>query len=111
MANLIVTVSPAGGGKFIADLDGRRLCNRTHSPFIMAARALMAEGYDPATVIVMRHQGSDTDCLISTIGETASVCVVEEQNQPPRFKPYRQGQDAEIDGQELPLNPGLGAFI
>jgi hypothetical protein len=102
----------AGRGKFIAHLDGRQLCNRTFAPLIAAARTLAAEGYDPATTITMRHGGSTTDALVSTIGQAASVCVVEERDQqPPRFRNCQlQGQDGEIDGWGSPLIPGLHAL-
>jgi hypothetical protein len=65
---LTIIVSPAGRGNFVADLNGRQLCNATRSPFLAAARQLLSEGVDPDRKIIMRHAGSDTVCLTSTIG-------------------------------------------
>ena len=72
---LTIIVSPAGRGNFVAHLDGRQLCNATRSPFLTAARQLLSEGEDPDIKISMRHAGSDTDCLTSTIGVAAKLSV------------------------------------
>lgn len=76
---LTITVSPAGRGKFLAHLNGRQLCRPTTSPFVTAARQLLLEGVDPDTKIIMRHAGSDTDCLSSTIGVAAKLSVKEDR--------------------------------
>lgn len=86
---IIITVTPTSGGKFVAHADGRQLCQRTFSPFLAAARTLKAEGYDPDIIIIMRHAGSDTDCITITIERAASLAVMESQTQPPRFVPYQ----------------------
>jgi hypothetical protein len=44
-------------------------------PFIDAARVLEGEGVDPATRIVMRHEGKDYDALTSTVGIAAGLDV------------------------------------
>ena len=83
---LTIIVSPAGRGKFTAHLqDGRQLCQRTFSP-LAAARQLLADGRDPATQITMRHAGSSTDALVSTIGVAAKLCVTERQAAAPRLR-------------------------
>jgi hypothetical protein len=76
---LTIIVSPTGGGNFVAHLVGRQLCNATRSPFLTAARQLLCEGVDPDTKITMRHAGSDTDCLTSTIGVAAKLSVKEDR--------------------------------
>jgi hypothetical protein len=48
-------------GLFEARVDGRLICARSRQPFLDAARVLLAEGVDPAAVIVMRHAGSAID--------------------------------------------------
>jgi hypothetical protein len=43
------------GQLFDAKIDGRFVVRRSTTPFCDAARALLAEGVDPATKLVMRH--------------------------------------------------------
>jgi hypothetical protein len=69
-----LVVDPAPSGKFTARLGGRTLCTST-KPFLDAARVLLAEGIDPETVLHMRHLGSATVALRSTIGTTAGLTV------------------------------------
>ena len=106
---LTIIVSPAGRGNFVAHLDGRQLCNATRSPFLTAARQLLSEGVDPDTKIIMRHAGSDTDCLTSTIGKAAKLCVLEGQG-PPRFARNRAMIDDEKDVPETCVNAPLHAL-
>ena len=103
---LIIIVLPAGRGNFVAHLDGRQLCNATRSPFLMAARQLLSEGIEPYTKIIMRHAGSDTDCLTSTIGKAAKLCVLEDKG-PPRFARNRAMVDGEKDVPETCVNAPL----
>jgi hypothetical protein len=67
--------------------DGRVLVTASKQPFVDSARRLIELGYDPATVLVMRHAGSDTDCLTAQIGAAAKLRVKEDRNGP-RFVPY-----------------------
>lgn len=105
MIMLIIIVSPAGRGNFVAHLDGRQLCNATRSPFVMAARQLLSERMDPDTKITMRHAGSDIDCLTSTIRKAAKLCVLEDQG--PRFARNRAMIDDEKDVPETCVNAPL----
>lgn len=57
-----------------------------------AARALLAEGMDPATRLVMRHAGSPHDALASTIG-TAAGLTVREGDSASKFRPYESAAD------------------
>jgi hypothetical protein len=45
--------------------------------FLDAARVLTAEGAEPATVLQMRHDGSATVALRSTVGTAAGLTVLE----------------------------------
>ena len=105
---LTIIASPAGRGNFVAHLDGRELCNATRSPFLTAARQLLSEGMDQDTKIIMRHAGSDIDCLTSTIGEAAKLCVLEERG--PRFARNRAMTDDEKDVLETCVNVPLHAL-
>jgi hypothetical protein len=73
---LEVVVAPAGAGKFAAGLDGRELY-AIAKPFLDAARVLLAEGVDAETVLEMRHAGSNTLTLRSTVGTAAGLTVLE----------------------------------
>jgi hypothetical protein len=80
---VMITVTPTAGrrgrrGYFDARLGGGRLLVRaSRQPFLDAARHLLDLGYDPANVLVMRHAGSDTDCLTARIGAAAKLRVKE----------------------------------
>jgi hypothetical protein len=90
---MMIIVTPTAGpcgrrGYFDATMaDGRALVRASRQPFLDAARQLLGLGYDPGTVLVMRHAGSDTDCLTAQIGAAAKLSVKEDRNRP-RFVPY-----------------------
>jgi hypothetical protein len=67
-------ISALRASKFIARLDGRELCLST-KPFLDAARVLLAEGVDPATVLQMCHEGSATVAMRATVGAAAGLTV------------------------------------
>ena len=71
----VITVAPVGRGKFSASYLGRVLVVSSNIPFCDAARALAGEGVDPATRIVMRHEGQSYDALTSTVGIAAGLDV------------------------------------
>src|SRR5712671_5312324 len=75
---IIIVVAPVGRGRFRAQVDGRVLVEASTMPFLDAARVLAGEGADPATRIVMRHEGKDYDALTSTIGAAAGLDVANE---------------------------------
>jgi hypothetical protein len=71
-------------GKFSPHLpDGRPLLSSSRQPFLDAARVLLAEG-----AIAMRHRGSATIAMTSTVGEAAKLTVKEGPNGP-RFRKWR----------------------
>jgi hypothetical protein len=88
-----ILAAPAGYGKrgplFSASVDGRTIVTASVTPLLDAARVLAAEGHDPATILVLRHAGSATDALRSTIGAAAKLTVVEEGDGAPRFRPWK----------------------
>ncbi len=82
------------GKLFDGWIDGRRIVKRSATPFCDAARALLAEGVDPATVLVMRHEGSPADALRSTVGIAAKLTTADDGGGKPVFrnwKPYNTG--------------------
>ena len=71
-------------GRFIAMLDGRKLCV-SREPLLAASRVLLGEGMAPETVIVARHAGSDFDAMRSTVGQAAKWTVREDEKISPTF--------------------------
>ena len=63
-----IVVKPAGRGRFCAMVGSRMLVIMSRTPFLTAARVLLADGVDPATPIRMRHDGSSVIALRSTVG-------------------------------------------
>ena len=87
---LTITVTPTAkrSGRYDARLsDGCILVWASKQPFVDAARRLLDLGHDPTTVLVMRHAGSDTDCLTAQIGAAAKLRVKEDRGGP-RFVPW-----------------------
>ena len=81
-----ITISPClkkammGGGKVHRDefntyLGDRLLCSSSRTPFVDAARALIAAGHDPEATLVMRHRGSNHDALWAKLGYAATLTV------------------------------------
>jgi hypothetical protein len=59
------------------------------TPFVEAARVLLAEGVPPATPLVMRHAGENYDALRSTVGVAAKLTVKDATNGRPAFRSHR----------------------
>jgi hypothetical protein len=96
---IVLVVSPSlnvDGGKaystrgqlFDGSIDGRRIVKRSTTPFCAAARVLLAEGADPATKVVMRHEGLSHDALRSTVGAAAKLTVADGSTGKPVFVPW-----------------------
>lgn len=81
------TRSPDGYEGRLKDSDA--VLARTREPFLDAARALLASGCDPSAMLIMRHGGSDADCLRATIRVAAGLTVGEDQERGPRFKRWK----------------------
>jgi len=81
---ILIIIEPVGyRGRFSARLDdGSVLVTASKQPFVDAARRLVGLGYDPTTVLVMRHTGSDTDALTGRIGAAAKLRVKEGKGRP-----------------------------
>ena len=53
-----------------------------------AARKLLAEGYDPNDLLMLRHAGSDADSLRAKLGTAASL-TVKETGYGPQLQPWK----------------------
>jgi hypothetical protein len=83
------------GQLFDGTVDGRSIVKRSTTPFCDAARALLAEGVDPATRLVMRHASSVADALRSTVGVAAGLTGADDNGGKPVFRkwsPYDRGE-------------------
>jgi hypothetical protein len=90
-----VSPSPGRAGRFIAALaPSGRVLGAFSAPLCGAARVLLAEGIQPETCLQMRHAGSETLALRSTVGVAAGLAVSEEGStgapQFTRFKPFER---------------------
>jgi hypothetical protein len=95
---VVITVSPSTGADgrvyssrgqlFDGAVDGRLVVARSTQPLLDACRILIFKGIDPAARVVMRHAGSATDALITTVGATAARTVEEGGGVPP-FRPWK----------------------
>src|SRR5215470_3248098 len=93
---IVVVVSPSlnadarkaytmRGQLFDGTVDGRCIVRRSTAPFCDAARALLAQGVKPGTVLIMRHERSTYDALRSTVGVAAGLAVANDRVGRPRF--------------------------
>jgi hypothetical protein len=81
-------------GRYKAMLaDGTVLLKSSRQPFLDGARALLAQGIDPETVLVMARRGTGSESLRARVGDAAKLAVREDDRVGPRFvkwKPYPQ---------------------
>jgi hypothetical protein len=81
---ITVSIYREGHG-FVAEMDGRRLCEPTDTPLLNAARVLLSEGFSPDEVVGMVHRGSDEPALTARIGEAAKLTVKNDMRSGPVF--------------------------
>jgi hypothetical protein len=75
---LEIVLVRAGIGRYLATLDDKAIgIKPTRQPFFNAARALLALGHDPATMLEARYRGSKIIAMCSTIGEAAKWRIKE----------------------------------
>ena len=89
---IIITPASSGGDRFEARLygDDRVVLCISRTPFLDAARQLIADGYDPNLTLILRRATSDTDDLWANLGTAASLTVEETAYGPKlrRWKPF-----------------------
>lgn len=96
---LIITVRPARlgsrGQAYDAFLEGqcatsaRQHVTTSRTPFYAAARKLIEQGHSPDTILIMRHEGVDMDCLKQRLGAAAKLTVREDAKRGPCVEPYK----------------------
>jgi hypothetical protein len=76
----VIVIEPAGGERqaeiYVARL-GEQVIATSRAPLLDGARKLLELGFAPSDRIVMRHAGSNTNCLAATIGVAAKLSVAE----------------------------------
>jgi hypothetical protein len=106
VASLLVVATPApgGAGRFEARLgdDDRVLC-LSRTPFFDAARKLLAEGYDPNDLLMLRHGGSDTNSLRAKLGTAASL-TVKETGYGPQLQPWKPFSTLPVRARNAPAD-------
>jgi len=82
-ATIVIAPSATRSGLYDARLgDGCILVTASRQPFVDAARRLLDLGYYPTAMLVLRHAGSDTECLTAQIGAAAKLRVKEDRGGP-----------------------------
>jgi hypothetical protein len=88
---LIVIALPSKPGRFSAHLEstGAPVVTNSKQPLVDGARALLAAGFDPATALTMRHDGSSHDSFSPLpIGRWASWTYEEGERTTLRATPW-----------------------
>jgi hypothetical protein len=82
-------------GHFAAYLGDVSLCPSTRAPLCDAARVLLGRGFDPATMLIMRHRDSGVDALRARLAVAARQTVEDRPSggKPPRFVRHRPMPD------------------
>jgi hypothetical protein len=96
-------------GRFDALHGDRCLVERSRTPFCDGARALLAQGLaDPGDRLVMRHAGSETDAMVSTVGTAAKLTVAEGKDGKPRVIAWRPHPSVSLRG---PMRESAGEAV
>jgi hypothetical protein len=73
-------------GRYKAVLaDGAVLLKSSRQPFLDGARALLAQGIDPETVLVMARKSTGAESLRARVGDAAKLTVREDDRIGPLF--------------------------
>jgi hypothetical protein len=100
-----IVVSPIGRGRYSAWLGDRVLVTSARTPLLDAARVLLAEGLDPATVLEMQHAGSAIVAMRGQSGKLARLTVRESDRDGPAFAPFKPFEHPpHVDGPGMPTN-------
>lgn len=85
---LHIIVSPAGKGRYAAQLGERVLVESARCPLLESARVLLAEDHDFETVLEMVHRGSPIVAMRGQLGKLAGLTVTENDRVGPIFSKY-----------------------
>jgi hypothetical protein len=82
------------GQLFDAHLDGMLIVRRSTQPLLDAARALLADGFDPTAPLAMRHADRDYDAFRTTVGTAAKTTVWNDGVGKPVFASWKARESA-----------------
>jgi hypothetical protein len=111
MERLIVIALPSKPGRFSARLEsaGEVIVTSSKQPLVDGARELLAAGFDPATLLTMRHDGSSHDSFAPLpISKWAKLTYEERDNGGlalARWMPFAAPAGTQKSGSELPSVP------
>ena len=110
----IVIAPTASGRKWVSSLNDKTLCISA-SPLVMASRLLIAQRFDPNSIIEMWHQHSNAWALRGELGAVAAVVLDGEKKpaQPAKnAPPVRSNGTTALHGRaarnEQPVSPFRG---
>jgi len=105
VTQIVLQVEPSRRpGVYAATVEGEAKPIVTSTmPFLEAARALRARGFDDDVRLIMRWRGQSTDSLTALLGAAAQIAVEERSSSPPslRFVRYRSFPPALRGGMHL----------
>jgi hypothetical protein len=103
----LVVVSPNGApGCFSATVNDRLMVLSSRVPLLDACRALLAEGADANSWVIMRHAGSNIDAMRAKLGIAAKSTVEDDRLGRPNFRRWRGLRSA---GGGSPIAPEAAA--
>ena len=105
-------IEPSGvPGEFTATVNGELLIFSSRTPYTAAARVLVGRGADTNSVLILRHAGSDTNCLIGKLGIVARLTVKEPDRGRIHFAPYTAFPSSPVPAsvRSTPLTASAGA--
>jgi hypothetical protein len=80
---------------------GELLVVSSPQPVLDSSRVLIEKGFDPGTLLEMKHAGSDVVALRCRLGKAARLSVEEGVNGP-RFVPFRNAPKPCVDAPPIP---------
>lgn len=86
-APIEIVIRPKGIDRYLALIEGEAVIT-SRQPLFASARVLLDRGADPDTVVTMRHEGSATVSLRSTVGRAAGWRVEEPDRGGIRLRRY-----------------------
>jgi hypothetical protein len=105
LIQLMIVVSPATGrpGAFAARLEGEStVLVVSRAPFLASAWKLIAAGYPPDAVFMMRRGGAEGFDLKARLGKAAKL-TIEESAHGPVFRTVRYGPPSAVSGSQDPV--------
>jgi hypothetical protein len=110
MDSITITIREAGAGRYDAYADGRYLLTSAQ-PLLDGARALLAQGCDPAAMLTMVRPPSTAWAMRAPIGAAAKLTVSEKEGYRPTFRPFRGAPESMTCPPLVRRNGGVGITV